>query len=80
MGLIQLYTELKMDRDFGSKLPQLVKKATGVQTFGGMSMMSAQGTTHTVRQEEQVAFSNWINKFVVQIQCVQYKFKKMHIG
>ena len=60
--LSQLFAELKRDHDFAHKLPNLVKKAQGVTTFGGMSNTSAEGTTHTVRNEEQVAFSNWINK------------------
>ena len=57
----QLYTELMQDRDFGSKMTQLVR-AAGLRTIGGTSKTSAEGTTHSVRDEEQVAFSNWINK------------------
>lgn len=33
----------------------------GWLTYSGMSEASSEGTTHSVRQEEQVAFSNWIN-------------------
>jgi len=69
----QLFAELKNDRDYGSKLRTLVKTATGVTTFGGMSTTSAVGTTHTVRMEEQVAFSNWINKnFANDPDCKKY--------
>ena len=50
------------DRDFGSKVAQLVRAAPGLRTIGGTSKTSAEGTTHSVRDEEQVAFSNWINK------------------
>jgi len=46
----------------GMKMSSVIKKATGVVTYGGMSQTSADGTTHTVRDEEQVAFANWINK------------------
>jgi len=59
---VQLYTELMEDRDFGSKMSGLIKAATGLKTFGGTSKTSAEGTTHSVRDEEQVAFSNWINR------------------
>ena len=59
---VQLYTELMQDRDFGSKITQFIKTATGLRTIGGTSQTSAEGTTHSVRDEEQVAFSNWINK------------------
>lgn len=69
----ELFAELKMDRDYGAKLPSLVKKAQNVTTFGGMSSTSAVGTTHTVRMEEQVAFSNWINKnFASDSDCSKY--------
>jgi len=50
------------DRDFGSKLTQFIRTAPGLRTMGGTSKTSAEGTTHSVRDEEQVAFSNWINK------------------
>jgi len=59
---VQLYTELMEDRDFGSKLSGVIRTAAGLRTMGGTSKTSAEGTTHSVRDEEQVAFSNWINK------------------
>ena len=58
----QLYTQLMEDRDYGSKLSQFIKTASGLRTIGGTSNTSAEGTTHSVRDEEQVAFSNWINR------------------
>jgi len=61
-GNVQLYTELMEDRDFGSKLSGVIRTAAGLRTMGGTSKTSAEGTTHSVRDEEQVAFSNWINK------------------
>jgi len=50
------------DRDIGSKLAQNIRSASGLRTIGGTSKTSAEGTTHSVRDEEQVAFSNWINR------------------
>lgn len=38
-----------------------VSKRNNFETFGGNSTKSSEGTTHSVRQEEQVAFSDWIN-------------------
>lgn len=68
----KLYAELKQDLDFAKKLPKLVKKVD-IKTFGGMSQTSAEGTTHTVRDEEQVAFANWINKnFSGDPECQKY--------
>jgi len=59
----QLYALLKDTHDFGSRFKRVVATRTGLDNYGGMSSTSAEGTTHTVRQEEQVAFSNWINRF-----------------
>lgn len=39
----------------------MVSKRENLQHLGGMSEASSEGTTHSVRQEEQAAFSNWIN-------------------
>lgn len=39
-----------------------------------MSEASSEGTTHSVRHEEQVAFSDWINAYVINHitrYCVQ---------
>lgn len=38
-----------------------ISKPENLQHLGGMSEASSEGTKHSVRQEEQVAFSNWIN-------------------
>jgi len=59
---VQLYAELVEDRDFGAKLSNVIRTAPGLRTIGGTSKTSAEGTTHSVRDEEQVAFSNWINR------------------
>ena len=40
---------------------QVVSKKENLQTIGGMSEASSEGTTHSVRFEEQLAFSQWIN-------------------
>jgi hypothetical protein len=58
----QLYADLKKERDVGSKFKKNVKTKEGVEVHGGMTEGSAEGTRHTVVDEEQVAFSNWINK------------------
>lgn len=39
----------------------VVSKRENLQTIGGMSEASSEGTTHSVRLEEQAAFSDWIN-------------------
>jgi plastin-3 len=58
----QLYSRLKHDLDLGSKFKKAVTKREGVDLYGGMSATSAEGTTHTVLVEEQIAFANWINR------------------
>lgn len=59
---MQLYSRLKRDRDVGAKLKGLVRRRGGLEVHSGMSDSSAEGTTHSVRVEEQVAFANWINR------------------
>ncbi|XP_022240806.1 plastin-2-like isoform X2 [Limulus polyphemus] len=56
----KLYTDLK-SKDVTSQFKTAVSKRENLQTLGGMSEASSEGTTHSVRHEEQVAFSNWIN-------------------
>jgi len=58
----QLYAELKADRDMGMRMANVIKKANKVKTYSGTSETSAEGTTHTIGEEEQVAYANWINK------------------
>jgi len=62
LTLLQLYALLKDQRDFGSRFKKVVSTKTGLDNYAGMSAISAEGTTHTVKKEEQVAFSNWINR------------------
>ncbi|KAF4533448.1 hypothetical protein B566_EDAN001174 [Ephemera danica] len=48
-------------KDVASSFKQLVSKKENLETLGGMSDASSEGTTHSVRLEEQLAFSGWIN-------------------
>ena len=48
-------------KDVGSTFKAVVSKKENLETLGGMSSISAEGTTHSVRLEEQLAFSDWIN-------------------
>lgn len=57
----QLCSDLKAKEVAVSFKGQLSKREN-LQTLGGMSEASSTGTTHSVRHEEQVAFSNWINR------------------
>ncbi|GFG38579.1 hypothetical protein Cfor_01632 [Coptotermes formosanus] len=52
--------ELKSN-EVASKFKQVVSKKENLETLGGMSDASSEGTTHSVRLEEQLAFSDWIN-------------------
>jgi len=64
----QLYGSLKHDHDLGRKFLDVVTSREGVEILGGMSATSAEGTTHSVRIEEQVAFANWINMYANTVQ------------
>ncbi|XP_059058302.1 plastin-2 isoform X1 [Achroia grisella] len=44
-----------------STFKQAVSKKENLEHLGGMSEASSDGTTHSVRLEEQIAFSGWIN-------------------
>ena len=55
-----LCSELKAN-EVGSSFKQVVSKKENLETLGGMSDASSEGTTHSVRLEEQLAFSDWIN-------------------
>uniref|UniRef100_A0A6G1SPM7 Plastin-1 n=1 Tax=Aceria tosichella TaxID=561515 RepID=A0A6G1SPM7_9ACAR len=48
-------------QDVAQAFKTMVSKRENLQHLGGMSEASSEGTTHSVRQEEQAAFSNWIN-------------------
>ncbi|ODM95696.1 Plastin-3 [Orchesella cincta] len=56
----KLCSNLKM-KDVASSFKQVVSKKENLQTIGGMSEASSEGTTHSVRIEEQLAFSHWVN-------------------
>lgn len=56
----KLCTDLK-SQDISTSFKTMVTKRENLETIGGMSEASSEGTTHSVRQEEQVAFSDWVN-------------------
>lgn len=55
-----LCADLK-SQDVSSTFKQAVSKKENLEHLGGMSDASSEGTTHSVRLEEQMAFSGWIN-------------------
>lgn len=56
----KLCSDLKA-QDIALTFKTMVSRRENLETLGGMSAASSEGTTHSVRHEEQVAFSNWIN-------------------
>ena len=74
---MQLYCHLMHDLDEGRRFRDAVTTREGVEKLGGMSETSAEGTTHSVLMEEQVAFANWIN---MSVQCTTYKFSYLLTG
>lgn len=57
----QLCINLK-SQDISNTFKKAVSKRQDVETLGGTSVASAEGTTHSVRHEEQIAFTDWINQ------------------
>ncbi|XP_048486783.1 plastin-3 isoform X3 [Plutella xylostella] len=56
----ELCANLKQQQ-VASTFKQAVSKKENLEHLGGMSEASSDGTTHSVRMEEQMAFSGWIN-------------------
>ncbi|XP_011298474.1 plastin-2 isoform X1 [Fopius arisanus] len=56
----ELCRDLKA-KELGSTFKAVVSKKENLETLGGISEASSEGTTHSVRLEEQLAFSDWIN-------------------
>jgi plastin-3 len=56
----QLCSDLK-SQDVALTFKTMVSRRENLETLGGMSEVSNEGTTHSVRHEEQVAFSDWVN-------------------
>lgn len=48
-------------QDVANSFKSSISKRDNLDHLGGMSEASVEGTTHSVRHEEQVAFSDWIN-------------------
>jgi len=48
-------------KDVATTFHKNLSKKENLEKLGGMSDQSAAGTTHSVRMEEQLAFSDWIN-------------------
>lgn len=57
---VKLCTDLRA-QDVANSFKSSISKRGNLETLGGMSEASSSGTTHSVRHEEQVAFSDWIN-------------------
>ena len=53
----------KAKRDIGVSFKKNVHTRTDVNTLGGTSNASVEGTTHTVKNAETSAFSQWINRY-----------------
>jgi len=57
----QLYMSEKAKRDPGVTFKKNVTTKKDVKHIGGNKDVSAQGTTHTIKDAETVAFTQWIN-------------------
>jgi hypothetical protein len=58
-----LYAKLRREKDFGHKYKKQVAARQGIETHGGTSQASVEGTTHTVKKAETTAFASWINRY-----------------
>ncbi|VDN20723.1 unnamed protein product, partial [Gongylonema pulchrum] len=61
-----LFTELRAERDQEVKRwKEQIGSVTGAYTVKGLSEQSNEEIVHTIRVEEEVAFSNWINSSLI---------------
>ncbi|KAG5673574.1 hypothetical protein PVAND_003611 [Polypedilum vanderplanki] len=67
----QICVDLKA-KEVASTFKQVVSKKENLETLGGMSDSSAAGTTHSVRLEEQISFSEWINSNLLHDQDLKH--------
>lgn len=67
----QLCLDLKA-KDVASTFKTVVSKKENLETLGGTSDSSAAGTTHSVRLEEQISFSEWINSNLTHDQDLKH--------
>jgi len=74
-----LCCELK-SKEVSQSFKRVVTKKDNIQTHGGMSQASADGTTHSVRAEEQLAFSDWINTNLGGDQHLEHILPLHHTG
>lgn len=59
-------------RDFSSTFKKKLSRNETLEKLGGMSEASSEGTTHSVRSEEEMAFANWINSNLVSDPDVKH--------
>lgn len=57
----RLYSDLR-SKEVSLTFKTVISKRDNIETLGGMSEASSEGTTHSVRHEERAAFSDWINR------------------
>ncbi|XP_008278336.1 plastin-1 [Stegastes partitus] len=58
---VGIYQELK-SKQLSETFRKSITRRDGICSFGGLSRISNEGTQHSYRDEEKVAFVKWINK------------------
>ncbi|XP_014888470.1 plastin-1 [Poecilia latipinna] len=58
---VSIYQELK-SKKFSETFRKVLTRKEGINSFGGTSGVSCEGTQHSYSEEEKVAFTRWINK------------------
>lgn len=65
-----MFAQLEEMRNIGRKFKKQVKESVGVKHIAGTNEASSEGTTHSVKDNELNGFVDWINKYVVQCNCM----------
>ena len=58
---LQIYKKNSKKFSAGSEFKKLIKKKEQIESSGGTSESSAEGTKHSYSDAERVAFADWIN-------------------
>lgn len=57
----QIYKKNSKKFSAGTEFKKLIKKKDQIESSGGMSESSAEGTKHSYSDAERVAFADWMN-------------------
>ncbi|XP_002736612.1 plastin-3-like [Saccoglossus kowalevskii] len=74
---IEMYSDMK-SKEIAQTFRQAITKREGIEAKGGTSYASVEGTTHSLSEEEQVAFVDYINSNMADDPDLKDKLPMKH--